>query len=202
MKSIIVGRLLIDDSTLVASRNLNVANVKDAISAALTFTPFSTSNVDLVYARVAEKYYLACKKQGYTFGFFRNYTLMALCRLDQDNKSEFDGVYIPFTGELYILPKDVFEFAEVGCESCDILLREEGDTKFFRRFKLEVAKEVKPAVIKKPFKKMHSFFAGFSPDGARTLNVKRIESLIADADVKKDGACKEEAYAPMTFLYD
>lgn len=108
MNTIIIAKMSCDDSILKASQKFGAEEVKDMVSAAFSFTPFSVMQTELVCARVSEKYYSACKKLGYDYGFFREYTVMVLCCLNQCSTSDFDGVYIPFSGEIYLIPKGVW----------------------------------------------------------------------------------------------
>lgn len=204
MKTIIVGKLACDDSVLKASRNLDAKEIKDVVSAALTFTPFTVAQVNLVYARVSEKYYLACKELGYDEGFFREYTVLALCSLNQYNASSFDGVYIPFSGNLYLVPNGIFEFTEIQKDHCDAVLCRSSTDKcnmqLSRRFKINQDQEKRKTSLWKTFR------AKIFGERILEFKEKRISSLVAEADVctktSEDGTSDEEVNEPMYFLYN
>lgn len=204
MKTIIVGKLACDDSILKASRNLEAEEIKDVVSAALTFTSFTVAQVSLVYARVSEKYYLACKKLGYDYGFFREHTILALCRLNQYNGSGFDGVYIPFSGEIYLVPSGIFEFAKIPEMQCEAVLRRyqtpHGEVKLSRRF------NVNPDTEKQKISSWKKFRAKVSGEMIMEFTEERISSLVAEADVctktSEDGEEDEDVKEPMYFLYN
>ncbi len=202
MKSLFIGRLACDDSHLKGMSVLTVNDLKDVLSAALTFTPFTIAQINLVYARVAEKYFLACGKLGYKTSFFREMTALTYFTLtmDQANIPKFDGIYIPFSGEIFILPYDVCEFADAQEGSCDAEFAGAGtpEKRFFRRFTLEIGK-TKTSFTQAVKQKLLG-------EKSETVDVTTIAMMTATADVcvktKPDGSTEEEVLNAMYFLYN
>lgn len=209
MKSLFIGKLVCDDSSLQASKVLTATNVKDVIDAALTFTPFKVAQLYVVNARVGEQYFPACKKLGYSTGFFRELTVLTYFTLTQGqgNTPTFDGIYIPFSGEIYLLPHDICEFADAQNGSCDAEFADanaqatEGE-KYYRRFDVLV-KDNTASAIASTLKTIKRKLVG---EDGKTLTVKPIESMTATADVRvkigEDGKPCEETFDPMYFLYN
>lgn len=206
MKSFFIGKLSYDDSSLQASRVLSVTNIKDTIEAALMFSSFSISEISLTYARVAEHYFPACRKLGYTTGFFKEHTLLTYFNLvlNQSNFPIFDGIYIPFSGEIYLLPYHVCEFADIPeQEFCDAEFfpqnsQTESNVRFFRRFKVEVDGN------KTSFTgNLRQKLLGVN---SRTINVKTIASMSAVSDIvvttTENGDEEKVEHEPMFFLYN
>lgn len=204
MNTIIIAKMSCDDSILKASQKFGAEEVKDMVSAAFSFTPFSVMQTELVCARVSEKYYSACKKLGYDYGFFREYTVMVLCCLNQCSTSDFDGVYIPFSGEIYLIPKGCLDFTRVPDENYDVELYRtsngEEEFSYSRLFVVEFNVEDQ----KQPWwqKLQTKTFGETLPD----LKGKRISALMALADIRtqisEKGKEQTKEYAAMYFLYN
>lgn len=209
MKSLFIGKLVCDDSFLQASKVLTATNVNDVINAALTFTPFKVAQLYLVNARVGEQYFPDCKKLGYSTSFFRELTVLTYFTLTQGqgNTPTFDGIYIPFSGEIYLLPHDICEFADAqnGCYDAafsGINAQAVGGEKYYRRFDVLV-KDNTASVLASTFKTIKRKIVG---EDGKTLTVKPIESMTVTADVLiktgTNGKPCEKTFDPMYFLYN
>ncbi len=204
MKTIIVAKMSCDDSILKSSQKFGAAEIKDMVSAAFTFTPFIVTQVELVYARISEKYFSACKKLGYDNNFFRDYTIMALCKLDLHGCPDFDGIYVPFSGEIYLIPAKLFEVKPVEIQICSAVLKTFSEGEFLRiqkrSFDVQWDEEEETPSRWKKFKS--KIIGQDIPD----INGRRILSLKAreDVDIKMldDDIVKQDKYEPMYFLYN
>ena len=200
MKTIIVGKMACDDSILKAIRNITVEDLTDILSTAFSGSNFTVARVDLGYARVSEKYFLGCKELGYNDGFFRRNTILARCTLvmSGSNSSCFEGVYIPFSGEIYLIPEGVLEFADIPQDMTTYrgILSQNGEKRQNRLFNILLATEK----TKRTFQDRLSGAKPGLPLG------KAIASLEATADVRVkilgNGTTEEEVLDPMYFLYE
>lgn len=204
MNTIIIAKMACDDSMLKSSSKFGAEEVKDVVDAAFAFTPFTVLQTELICARISEKYYLACKKLGYSDSFFSNYTILALCRLSQYGNYDFEGVYVPFSGEVYLVPRGSFDLASIGDLSVDIVLHKQLNEKF----SLEIKRRFDICMDKK--EKEPSFWNKWRAKAAGEIlhdpEDKRIFSLTAREDLSvmigADGAPQEKAYPAMHFLYN
>lgn len=205
MKSLFVGKLVCNDSILQGSKVLTPANIKDVVAASLTFTPFSVAQLNLVKARVAEQYFPACRQLGYNTSFFRELTVCSYFTLlqGQSTTPTFDGVYIPFSGEIFLLPHDVCEFADVQEGACDAEFADANaqataGERYLRRFEVTLGQN-KVSIVQSIRQKLLG-------EESTTIDVKAIASMTATADVcvkkKDDGTTEEEVFDAMHFLYN
>ena len=198
--NIIIAKLSCDDNILKASKKFGANEIKEVVAAALIFTPFEVENVELLKARVSEKYFSACKKLGYSTGFFREHTILALCHLRTTGSFGFDGIYVPYTGEIYIIPRGWLDAETVSAGNGKLLLSRSGNVKKERQFSIRIEDTNERLAV---WKKIQFKLAG--ERFVSELSGKRIAALVAEHDFLIDEKQDEEhaaEYPAMYFLYN
>ena len=202
MNTIIIAKMACDDSMLKSSSKFGAEEVKDVVDAAFAFTPFTVLQTELVCARISEKYYLACKKLGYSDSFFRNHTILALCRLRQYGNSDFEGVYVPFSGEVFLIPRGCFDLTSINDKSHDITLFKSPDSRveYKRRFDICMDKKEKEPSFWNKWRAKASGEILHDPEDKRIFSLTAREDLCVE--IGAAGALKEKSYPVMHFLYN
>ena len=204
MNTIIISKMACNDSMLKSSSKFGEEEVKDVLDVAFAFTPFSVIQTELVLARISEKYYLACKKLGYTDSFFGNHTILALSRLNLHSTYDFEAVYIPFSGEVFLVPSNSFELMTITEKSIDITLHKQADEKceleFKRRFDICMDKKEKEPSF---WNKCRAKAIGerlHDPENKRIFSLTAREDLCIITEKGKNP--KEETQHAMHYLYN
>lgn len=198
--NIIVAKLSCDDNILKASKKFGANEIKEVVAAALTFTPFEVENVEMLNARVSEKYFSACKKLGYATGFFREHTILALCQLQSASSFGFDGIYVPFSGEIYLIPRGCMDAEAASAGKSELVLSQANNVKKVRQFSIRVEDADERLAVWKKIQVKLTGGRSFSE-----FNGKRISALIAEQDVRIEVIQGKESaaeYPAMHFLYN